>query len=49
MNIGKSTYNLFFNPQFNYCPLVWMPHSRSISQKINSLHERVLCIVYSDF
>ena len=41
--------NSFFNSQFNYCPLVWMFHSRSINNKINRLHERVLRIVYNDF
>ena len=41
--------NSFFNSQFNYCPLVWIFHSRSINNKINRLHERVLRIVYNDF
>ena len=41
--------NSFFNSQSNYCPLVWMFHSRSINSKINRLHERVLSIVYNDF
>ena len=41
--------NLFFNSQFNYCPLLWMFHSRSINNKINRWHERVLRIVYIDF
>ena len=41
--------NSFFNSRFNYCPLVWMFHSRSINNKINRLHERVLRIVYNDF
>ena len=33
--------NLFFNSQFNYCPLVWMLHSRSVNSKISRLQERV--------
>ena len=51
MNISKRCIlmNTFFNSQFNYCPLVWMFHSRSINNKINRLHERVLRIVYNDF
>ena len=51
MNISKKRIliNSFFNSQFNYCPLVWMFHSRSINNKINRLHERVLRIVYNDF
>ena len=51
MNISKRHIfmNPFSNSQFNYCPLVWMFHSRSINNKINRLHERVLHIVYNDF
>ena len=41
--------NSFFNSQFNYCPLDWMFHSRSINNKNNRLRKRVLRIVYSDF
>ena len=32
--------------QFNYCPLIWMLHSRTLNNKINRLHERALRIVY---
>ena len=39
----------FTESQLNYCPLVWMIHSRTINNKINRLHERALRIVYSDF
>ena len=39
----------FIESQFNYCPLIWMFHSRTINNKINRLHERALRIVYSDF
>ena len=41
--------NSFFNSQFNYCPLVWMFHRRSINNKINSLRKRVFRIVNNDF
>ena len=40
--------NAFFKSQFNYCPLVWMFHSRAINNKINKLHERCLRIIYND-
>ena len=40
--------NAFFFSQFSYCPLVWMCHSRTNSNKINRLHERCLRIVYND-
>ena len=44
----KLLLNSFFNAQFNYCPLVWMLHSRSNNNKIKHLHERCLRIVYQD-
>ena len=44
----RTITNAFFNSQFSYCPLIWMFHSRLINNKINRLHERCLCIVYSD-
>ena len=34
--------------QCGYCPLVWMFHSRSLNNKINSLYERALRITYGD-
>ena len=34
--------------QFNYCPLVWMCHSRGLNNKINNIHKRALRIVYQD-
>ena len=39
----------FIESQFNYCPLIWMFHSRTLNNKINRLHERALRIVYSDY
>ena len=35
--------------QFNYCPLVWMCHSRSLNNKINRMQDRALRIVYIDY
>ena len=35
--------------QFNYFPLIWMLHSRTLNNKINFLHETALRIVYSDY
>ena len=40
---------LFITSQFNYCPIVWMCHSRSLNNKVNHIHERALRIVYQDF
>ena len=36
----------FIESQFNYCPLTWMFHSRTLNNRINKLHERALRIVY---
>ena len=38
----------FIESQFNYCPLVWMCHSRGLNHKINKLHERALRVVYKN-
>ena len=39
----------FFTSQFNYCPIVWICHKRSLNNKVNHIHEKALCIVYQDF
>ena len=38
----------FIENEFNYCPLTWMFHNRTLNNKINKLHERVLRITYKD-
>ena len=40
---------VFIESQFNYCPLIWMFHSRTLNHKINRIHERALRTVYSDY
>ena len=40
--------NTFSNSQFNCCPLTWMFNSRTHNREINRLHERCICIFYSD-
>ena len=40
--------NVFFNAQFNYCPLIWMLHSRKNKNKIKHLHERCLRLIHND-
>ena len=40
--------NSFFKTQFNYCPSIWMSHSRENNSKINRLHERYLRAIYND-
>ena len=46
--IKKVLFNPFFQPQFSYCPLVWMCYSRTLNNKINRLHERCLRQIYND-
>ena len=38
----------FFNAQFDYCPTIWMFHSRSLNNKVNRLHERCFRMIYND-
>ena len=45
----KILLNSFVTAQFNYCPLIWMCHSRTLNNKINRIHERALRIVYNDY
>ena len=39
--------NAFFKSEFNYCPLIWMCHSREGNNSINRLHESCLRIIYN--
>ena len=41
-------FKAFVQPQFKYCPIVWMFHGRRTNSKINKLDERALRIVYDD-
>ena len=34
--------------QFNYCPLVWMFHTKQLNNRNNSLHETALRVTYQD-
>ena len=45
----KMLLRAFIESQFSYCPLNWMFHSRTFSNKINQLHEKALIIVYRDY
>ena len=33
-------FKTFIMSQFNYCPLVWMCHSRGLNNKINNIHKQ---------
>ena len=47
-NSRRTLMNTLIESQFNYCPLIWMFHSRTVNNKINCIHERALRLVYSD-
>ena len=49
MNLSKRRLlmNSLFKTRFNYCPLIWMCHSRENNRKINRLHERCLRTIYN--
>ena len=38
----------FIESQFNYCPLIWMCHSRGLNQRINKSHKRALRVLYTN-
>ena len=44
----KMLMNLFFDSQFNYCPLLWMSHILKNNTKTNNVHERCLRLICSD-
>ena len=35
--------------QFDYCPLIWMLHSRTLNNEINRIYEKALRTIYSDY
>ena len=39
----------FIESQFNYCPLIWILHYRTLNNEINRIHERALKAAYSDY
>ena len=39
----------FINPQFDYCPLVWMFHSRQLNNRVNKIQENAFRLVYKDY
>ena len=49
LNKRRLLMKAFVEPQFNYCPLIWMFHSKIKHNKINNVLEKALRNVYSDF
>ena len=44
----KCLMKTFVTSQFNYCPLIWMFHSREPNNHISRIYERALRLVYQD-
>ena len=42
----RTLMKAFIESQFNYCPLIWMLHSRALNNKINHIREKALRTVY---
>ena len=44
----RTLMRAFIISQFQYCPLIWMFHSKQVNKKINKIQERALRITYKD-
>ena len=42
----RTLMRAFITSQFQYCPLIWIFHSRQLNKKINKIQERALRIIY---
>ena len=49
LNKRRLLMKTFVESQFNYCLLIWMFHSRRLSNKINNVLKKALRIVHSDY
>ena len=45
MSKRRILMSVFFNSQFNYCPLVWMCHNFATNRKLNKPHQKCLRII----
>ena len=44
----EASYEVFFNTQFSFCPLICVLHSRCNNNKMKYLHERCLRLTYCE-
>ena len=42
----RTLFKAFVVSLFNYCPLIWMSHTKELNNRINSLHEKALRLTY---
>ena len=45
----RTLMKAFVEPQFGYCPLIWMFCGRNLNNWISHLNERSLRIIYNDY
>ena len=38
----------FITSKFSYCPLIWTLHSKTLNNRINTIHERALRLIFKD-
>ena len=44
----RTLFKAFVVSLFNYCPLVWMFHTKELNGRINSLQEKALRLIYQN-
>ena len=44
----RTLFKAFVVSQLNYCPLVWMLHTKELNSRISSLHEKALRLTYQN-
>ena len=49
LNKWRLLMKTFVESQFNYCPFIWMFHSKHPNNEINNVHKKALTTVYSDY
>ena len=46
--MNNDKLRVLMKAQFGYCPLIWMFHSRTLNNRVNSPHERALRMTFND-
>ena len=46
---GKILYDTFTMSNFNYCPLIWMYHGKTLNNRVDRVQSRSLRILHIDF
>ena len=51
INLAQSRLimNAFIFSRFEYCPLVWIFHSKKLNNRISNIYERALIIAFRDY